>query len=260
MSSQYSKVFSSDSWFAKLRSNPESSLRLFCFPYAGGSATIYRDWQSALKAPVELYSAQLPGRGVRMRELMFTRLSPMVDAISQVILPYLDKPFAFFGHSMGGLIGFELARALRKKHGIRPEFLFVSGRRAPQISLIDPPTYNLPESEFVEEVRRLCGTPKEILDHSELLEMVLPVLRADFEVVETYAYAPEPPLDCPIAVFGGLQDEGVGREALEPWREQTSSKFTMNMLPGDHFFLHRSLPLFLQMISEYLISVPNRRV
>jgi medium-chain acyl-[acyl-carrier-protein] hydrolase len=260
MSSHHLKVFSSDSWFAKLRSNPESSLRLFCFPYAGGSATIYRDWPSGLKAPVELYSAQLPGRGIRMGELMFTRLSPMVDAISQAILPYLSKPFGFFGHSMGALIGFELARRLRKKYGIRPEFLLVSGRRAPQIPLTTPPTYNLPEAELIEELRRLSGTPKEVLDHPELLEIALPILRADFETVETYTYIPQPPLNCPIAVFGGLQDSGVAREALEPWREQTSSTFTLNMLPGDHFFLHSSLPLFLQMISEYLISIPDRQV
>ena len=156
---------------------------------------------------------------------------------------------------MGALIGFELARLLRREHGLMPAHLFVSGRRAPQLPRDSRITYNLPEPEFLEEVRRLDGTPKEVLEHPELMEIVSPLLRADFEVVETYSYVPEPPLDCPITVFGGLRDHDVGRDVLEPWREQTASHFTLRMLPGGHFFLHSDQSLLLSLLSEELLRV-----
>lgn len=252
MSFPYVKSTTANSWFVKLMSNPKPSLRLFCFPYAGGNATIYRTWSSGLKAPVELYAAQVPGRGARMQEPPFLRLLPMVHAISQAILPYLDQPFAFFGHSMGAMIGFELARLLRREYGLAPVHLFVSGRRAPQLGRVSRIMYNLPEPELIEEVRRLDGTPKEVLENPELMEMMIPLLRADFEVVETYTYVPEAPLDCPITVFGGLKDNETGREVLEPWREQTSSNFTLSMLPGGHFFLHSDQPILLNALSREL--------
>jgi medium-chain acyl-[acyl-carrier-protein] hydrolase len=176
----------------------------------------------------------------------------MVHAISQAILPYLDQPFAFFGHSMGAMIGFELARLLRREYGLAPVHLFVSGRRAPQLGRVSPITYNLPEPELIEEVRLLDGTPKEVLENPELMEMMIPLLRADFEVVETYTYVPEAPLDCPITVFGGLQDSETGREMLEPWREQTSLNFTLSMLPGGHFFLHSDQRILLNALSREL--------
>jgi medium-chain acyl-[acyl-carrier-protein] hydrolase len=243
------------SWFTRLASHPDPSLRLFCFPYAGGGAAIYRTWPTGLTAPVELYAAQLPGRGGRMREPPLTRLGRVVGAVSREILPFLDKPFAFFGHSMGALISFELARLLRRENGLTPAHLFVSGRRAPQLPPDPRITYNLPEPEFLEEVRRLDGTPKEVLEHPELMAVMSPLLRADFEVVETYSYVPEPPLDCPVTVFGGLRDKDVGREVLEPWREQTASHFTLRMLPGGHFFLQSDRDLLLSLLSEELRRV-----
>lgn len=242
-------------WFTRPVPNPGHSLRLFCFPYAGGGAAIYRNWPAGLQAPVELYAAQLPGRGARMREPALTRLGRVVGAVGREILPYLDRPFAFFGHSMGALIGFELARLLRREHGLTLAHMFVSGRRAPQLPSTSRITYNLPETEFLEEVRRLDGTPKEVLEHPDLMEIMSPLLRADFEVVETYGYAPEPPLDCPITVFGGLRDHDVGRDVLEPWREQTTSHFALRMLPGGHFFLQSDQELLLSLLSEELRRV-----
>ena len=130
-----------------------------------------------------------------------------------------------------------------------------AGASAPQLPLGYRITYNLPEAEFLEEVRRLDGTPKEVLEHPELMAMMSPLLRADFELVETYSYVPEAPLDCPITVFGGLRDQDVGREVLEPWREQTASHFTLRMLPGGHFFLHSDQALLLSLLSEELRRV-----
>lgn len=240
-------------WLPYLKPNPEACLRLFCFPYAGGGATIYRRWPAELPRSVELCPVQIPGRGSRTRERPFTRLAPLVEAAAEALLPYLDKPFAFFGHSMGGMMSYELAQALRRKHGLRPLHLFVSGRRAPHLrGESGPKTYDLPEQEFLAEVRRLNGTPKEALEHPELMELIGPLLRADFEVCQTYSYDPAPPLDCPITAFGGLQDFEVTREHLEGWREHTTSAFMLRMLPGDHFFLNSSQPLLLRVLSQEL--------
>ncbi|HEX8091839.1 MAG TPA: alpha/beta fold hydrolase, partial [Blastocatellia bacterium] len=198
---------------------------------------------------------QLPGRGNRLQEPSFTRLVDLVQALNQALFPYFDKPFAFFGHSMGAMIAFELARSLRRDYGLEPMHLFVSGRVAPQIRRQEPITYDLPEPELLEELRRLNGTPKEVLEHPELMQLMLPLIRADFQVVQTYKYSPEPPLSCPISAFGGLQDQGVSRAALEAWREQTAATFIIRMFDGDHFFLHGVQPLFLSILAQELYGL-----
>jgi medium-chain acyl-[acyl-carrier-protein] hydrolase len=188
-----------------------------------------------------------------MNELPFTNLRPMVRAIADGLSTLLDKPFAFFGHSMGALISLELARLLRKENGLEPIHLFVSGHRAPNIPFPAAPTFDLPEAEFIEELRRLNGTPKEVLANPELMQLMLPLLRADFAVSQTYEYSPEPPLSCPITVFGGVTDE-VTREQLEPWREQTTSTLTLKMLRGDHFFIHSAEQHILETINQQLLQ------
>ncbi|MGB7922913.1 MAG: alpha/beta fold hydrolase [Pyrinomonadaceae bacterium] len=229
-------------WISCPKPNPNADLRLFCFPYAGGSAVIYQRWPEILPATIELCAVQLPGRGTRHAEQPFTRVEPLVEAAAENLLPFMDRPFALFGHSVGAIIGFELARYLRREHGLEPLRLLVSGRRAPQVPDTEPPTYDLPEAEFMEKLRQLNGTPKEVMEHAELMQMMIPLLRADFAVSETYAYYEESPLSCPISAYGGLQDFEVPRENLEAWREQTNAAFLLRMLPGDHFFLNRSQP------------------
>jgi medium-chain acyl-[acyl-carrier-protein] hydrolase len=189
---------------------------------------------------------------MRLRESPFTQLEPLVQHLANAILPYLDKPFAFFGHSMGGLVSFELTRLLRTEYGVSPVHLFVSSHRAPQVPDPDPPIHALPESEFLEELRRFNGTPEAVLKNAELMQLILPSLRADFAVVETYAYTPEPPLDCLITAFGGLQDREVSCDELKSWREQTNASFVLEMFPGAHFFLHSAEPLLLQSLSQKL--------
>jgi medium-chain acyl-[acyl-carrier-protein] hydrolase len=249
-------------WFSIQKPNPRASIRIFCFPYAGGGSQIYRTWPQSLLSDVEVCTAQLPGRGTRMREQPFDNILPMVEALAGAIEPYLDKPFAFFGHSMGAMISFELVRQLRAARGIEPAHLFVSGRRAPQIPNEDPITYNLPEAEFCEELLRLNGTPKEVIDQPELMQIMLPLLRADFSVVETYAYRPDVSLDCPITVFGGLQDTEVTRDQLEAWREQTTASCTLRMLPGNHFFLNdvQAQAILLRVISKELQQLLQSKI
>jgi len=241
-----------DSWIACRKPNPQARLRLFCFPYAGTGASIFRTWSNGLPADVEVCPVQFPGRGTRLMETPFTQLSPLVQALAQALVPLLDKPFAFFGHSLGALVGFELARQLRRQFGVQPVRLFVSADRAPQIPPRDRPIHALPEREFLVELRRLNGIPGKVLEEAELMQIMLPVLRADFAVYETYVYSTEPPLNCVISSFGGLQDDRVSRGDLEAWRDQTSDSFSLRMFPGDHFFLNTTQALLLQVLSQEL--------
>jgi medium-chain acyl-[acyl-carrier-protein] hydrolase len=239
-------------WILRPNPNSQAKLRLFCFPYAGGGAAVFRDWSKALPATIEVCLVELPGHGTRLRERPCSRLLPLIEAIVPFLLPYLDKPFAFFGHSMGGLISFELARLLRRCYHCLPVHLCISGRRAPQISNSKCSIYALPEPEFLQELRRLNGTPPAVLESADLMQVFLPILRSDFEILETYCYRFEPPLACPITVLGGLQDSEVSYEELKAWQEQTASKFAVRMLPGDHFFPHSFQSLLLQILIQGL--------
>lgn len=238
-------------WFT-IPTSERAKIRLFCFPYAGGSSLIFRTWGNALGSSVAVCPARLPGRERRLMEKPFTSAQALVEAAADAILPHLDRPFAFFGHSMGAIISFELARYLRRHNRPQPTRLFISGRSAPQLGVKESATYSLPDAEFAEELLRLNGTPREVLEHPELMQLMLPLLRADFEVCQTYQYLPEPPLDCPITAFGGLNDQDVSGEMVGAWREQTSRPFNLWMLPGDHFFVNSAQERILQILSRDL--------
>ena len=243
------------SWITRTKSQPR--LRLFCFPYAGGGASIFRLWSEKLPVEVEVCPIYLPGRENRMKEPLLTHLSPLVQTLAHALHPFMDIPFAFFGHSMGALVSFGLARTLRRQNGPSPMHLFVSAYRAPQIPVTEPPIHQLPERALIEKLLRFNGTKREVLENAELRQLLLPLLRADFAVCETYSHASEEPLSCPITAFGGLQDSRVSPHDLAAWREQTSNSFSLRMLPGGHFFWHEMpqpllqamLPLLTQPIS-----------
>ncbi|HEY0407822.1 MAG TPA: thioesterase II family protein [Pyrinomonadaceae bacterium] len=253
------KASTAGAWLTCFRRNPGAVLSLICFPHVGSGANIFRAWPDALPAAVEVCPVQLPGREKRVLEPPFNNLSLLVETIAPALLPYLDKPVAFFGHSMGAAICFELARHLRATHNFELVHLFVSGRQAPQLREEGRRTiYDLPEAEFLEELCRLNGTPPEVLRHPELMSFMLPMLRADFELIETYRYSAGPPLDCPITALGGAQDEDVSRESLQAWRERTTADFSLHMLPGDHFFLHSASSLLLKILSQELLRDLSR--
>lgn len=235
--------------------NSQAELRLFCLPYAGGSSQIYRNWMNHLSRKIELCPIELPGRGSRFGEASITDFSTLVQEIALGIHHHLDRPFAFFGHSMGALLSFELIRLLHQQGYPSPDHLFVSGYRAPHLRPNSAPIHNLPEPEFIQEVQRLGGTPEAVLANAELRELVFPALRADFAAIETYRYRPCTSLVCPITVFGGLQDRGVDVADLEAWRQHTTRKFGLQMFSGNHFFLHQVQPSILQAIERQLSSV-----
>lgn len=234
--------------------NRRITQRLVLFPYAGGAAaSVYRDWGNKLPPSIGVQAVDFPGHGNRLNEPLFTRVQPLVKSIAEKFKSYWEGPYALFGHSMGAIVSFELAHLLRRENKTGPAHLFLSGRPCPHLIKKEPPTYNLPEPEFIEELRRMEGTPEEVLEHPELMSVLSPILRADLEVCQTHECEPRPPLECPITVFGGLQDLEVSREQLEGWRDYTtSSSFAVRMFPGNHFFVHSSAPVLQRMIVQDL--------
>lgn len=253
-------AISSNEWVRYPKLRPQASLRLFCFHYAGGGASAFRLWEHHLPPDIELALIQLPGRENRTSEKAFTHLTPLVDKLTTVLMPFFDKPFVFFGHSLGALISFELTRQLRRQQKPTPLHLFVSGNRAPQrpASTAEEPLHLLSDDEFVQKLREYNGTPEAVLQHAELMDLLMPLLRADFSVYETYLYQEEEPLSCDISAFGGTQDPKVSREDVEGWRAQTKGYFTARMLPGDHFFLHSAQAQLLQAVSQDLVRILHR--
>ena len=242
-----------NAWILGARPRQLPRRRLFCLPYAGGAASAYRSWAEMLPADVEVCPVQLPGRGSRFREAPFRKVADLIPALAEGLLPLMDLPFALFGHSMGAVVAFELARELRRRGARAPVLLALSGHQAPQRPDSEPPFSHLPDAEFLEEVqRRYDGIPPEVLAEEELLQLLLPVLRADIQVLETYAYAKEPPLDCPISCFGGEGDRHVSLADLEAWRDETRGPLRVRTFPGGHFFVESARAEVLHALSRDL--------
>jgi medium-chain acyl-[acyl-carrier-protein] hydrolase len=244
---------SSNKWILFPQPNPAAQLRLFCFHYAGGSAQVFHNWPGRLPPSVEMGAIQLPGRSHRLQEPHIRGLAPLSHIVAQALLAYLDKPFVFFGHSLGALLCFETARSLRRGNQRQPMHLFVSATGAPHRRRLEESLSSLPKSELVSKLRAFNGTPVEVLQSDELLDLILPTIRADFELCETYEYLPEPPLECPMTIYGGLEDPKVEMERLAAWREMTVGACNMRTFPGDHFYLNNQQAIFLRIFAGDLL-------
>lgn len=230
-------------------------LRLFCLPFAGGGASVFRTWGSTLPPSVEVCPIQLPGRENRFRDPPYTDSQTLVETLTRQVTPYTDKPFAIFGHSMGAILAFELTRSLRRQAAPLPSALFLSAHRAAHLPMRRKPLHGLPEAEFIQSVRRLGGTPAGVLENAELLNLILPTLRADFAVCDQYCFVPEAPLDCPLILYAGRQDPEVSPHEVEAWKEHTTQTAQLRIFPGDHFFVRSDSDALLQAITRTLIQL-----
>ncbi|HEY6923313.1 MAG TPA: alpha/beta fold hydrolase [Steroidobacteraceae bacterium] len=228
-----------------VRHSASVRMRLFCFHYAGATASIFRSWGNMLPDAVELIAIQLPGREYRLTEPLLTDMRQIAPAVAQILPPLLDKPFVFFGHSMGVLVGFDVIRLLRERGLRQPELLIASGRNAPQFKWRDAGIQVLPDEQFIATVRDYNGTPEELLTDPSLRELWLPRLRADLTVSGMYEYVEQRPLDCPIVVLFGSKDDLVTDVGLQGWLSQTTGGVRYIQYPGNHFFLHSDEQLVL---------------
>jgi medium-chain acyl-[acyl-carrier-protein] hydrolase len=244
-----------ETWLPFRRVNPAARVRLVCLPFAGGSAGTFRGWADDLPLTVDVCAVQPPGRDTRFRESPFTAVKPYAAELVDVLAPLFDRPVAVYGHSFGAVVEFEVARELRRRGLPAPARLIVSGRVAPHLPSRLKPIHALPDAAFRAELKLLNGTPAAVLDNDELMMFFLPVLRADFTAHETYEYAEEPPLDCPILAVAGNADRLCQAAELETWRRHTRAAFEARTLPGDHFFLQTHRLLLLQLIARFLEPV-----
>jgi medium-chain acyl-[acyl-carrier-protein] hydrolase len=226
-------------WLSRFAPRPAAALRLFCFSYAGGGAAIFRPFALAMPADVEVAAVVLPGRENRLRERPLDSMGVLLQALLPALVPEFDRPFAFFGHSMGGLVAFEVARTLAARGLPGPARLIVSARRAPHLTESDAPLHPLPDDAFIAELdRRYGGIPAEILQHRDLLDLLLPAMRGDMTAIETYRHQAGAPLQCPITVFGGTGDTRARHEVLAPWQQHSLGPVQVQQFPGGHFYFN----------------------
>ncbi|HET8853435.1 MAG TPA: alpha/beta fold hydrolase [Ktedonobacteraceae bacterium] len=233
-------------WIVRHRPQQEACLRLFCLPYAGGSASLYRTWAEALSPEIEVGAVELPGRGTRQAEPPYTRFAALVAAVTEVLLPFSDKDMAFYGHSLGGLLAFEVARALQRHSGKPAMHLIVSGCRAPHLPDDGPDMADV--ETFLTYLRALGGTP-----HEQMVRRRWPLLQADFALRASYHYESEGPLlACPITALRGEHDSAANESDTAAWREQAQHTFTQETFPGPHFFVHSAQDVLLQCVKRCL--------
>ncbi|MCA1453650.1 thioesterase [Bradyrhizobium sp. BRP22] len=232
-------------------------MRLFCLPYSGGSAMVYARWRRLLPSWIEVQPVEWPGRGARMDEPLATDPRKLAEQLASELHAQVDRPYALFGHSLGALVAFELAHSLLDRGAPVPVILFASGTEAPAVR--DGSRWRLPLSDeaLLNELRNLQGTPDEALSNPEIMRAALPVLRADFLMCGAYSYRPRPPLPCAIHVFGG-EDDDTGYESLMAWKRETLAEFSLDILPGHHFFIHTQQARMLDLICSALSRQSNR--
>ncbi|NEP17640.1 MAG: thioesterase [Leptolyngbya sp. SIO4C1] len=233
-------------WLVRPQVRSQPQLRLLCFAYAGGSAWIFRPWSQQQPDTVEVCAIELPGRGQRMLEPALTDLPTVIQSLGPELLPYLDCPFACFGHSLGALIAFELCRWLRRTVQLSPVQFWASAARAPHLKHDEPLMHCLSDADFIIALQRYNGTPPSILNHTEMMSLLLPTLRADFTLLETYQYQPAAPLDCPIVGLWGTQDPIVTQAEVAAWQAHGVG-FSLQAVGGDHFFVQQ--PGFLEVLA-----------
>ena len=240
------------SWIICPQPRLHPKIKLICFAYAGGSGWIFRNWAEHFPETVEVYAIELPGRGRRISEPVLIEINSLIQTLGPKLLPNLNTPFVFFGHSLGALVAFELCRWLKYMTQLTPVQMWVSAARAPHLPAETPPIHNLPEPAFIDELQRYQGTPASALKNRALMALMIPALRADFSILETYQYQPGLKLSCPIVGFWGQQDTIVSKNEVLAWQIHTDS-FSLKEIHGNHFFMHQ--PMFPQQLRQKMVKL-----
>lgn len=239
-------------WIKIFHPCPQPRLRLFCFHPSASGASLFRLWSKYLPSDIEVCAIQLPGRETRIKEPLITQWDDLLPPLTQTLKPLIiEYPFVFFGHSLGALICFEIARKLRKQKLPTPECLLISGRRAPQIP-IDNPLHQASNQILISTLREYGGTPEAVLQNQDLMELFLPILRADFTLNEKYIYSSEISLEIPIFAFRGENDIAVNLEKLSGWEEHTFSSFDLHEFPGGHMFFQQEPKTLIETILKFI--------
>lgn len=246
-------------WFTTQTADSGADLRLYCLPYAGGSASTYLGWSDLLGGNTDVCAVQLPGRGSRLREPPRSDAQQVAMEVADEISDHADGPFALLGHSMGGLLAYEVAQQLRRVHGPQPIALIVSGRRAPEYPEPYPDIRSLSDAELVAELDRRYGRLASVLSNVELRGAFLPSIRADFTICERYRRSTCEPIPYPIFAYGGTADKDVSPTELAAWRAYTSDQFTMTMVPGGHFFIEQRFETFIGYLRRDLHCMRRHR-
>ena len=237
-------------WIAGKLGKVNASVRLFCFGHAGSGAAFFYPWRSALVPEIEVCPVVLPGRESRMGEKPYTRIDQLIDPLVSALVPLTGKPFALFGHSVGAVIAYEVARRFVASYVPPPLCVFVSARRAPRLPARRQPFFELADPEFLTAVRRMNGMRPELLQYPDVLQLFLPSLRADFEMNDTYTFVPGPQLSCPVIAFVGDNDAEAHPGEMSAWAEVTGGPFLLRVFPGDHFYHKDAPPALLSAIRE----------
>jgi medium-chain acyl-[acyl-carrier-protein] hydrolase len=243
-------------WLNRKRA-PNPHHRLFCFPYAGGGIASFQPWQSELGEHTEVCAVQLPGRGPRLLEPSVRSFEQLVEQLVGVVKANADLPFWLFGHSLGALLAFEVARRLQDQAQHNFCGLMISGCEAPHQRSQRPRLHELDDDALIERLHELNGTPRELLENRELMQLLLPSLRADFELFSNYRYQPAQTLDVPVTVFAGLHDDHVEHANIPHWRDQVNADFSIHWIPGDHFFIDSQRSTMLAHIRKALQQSPS---
>jgi len=241
-----------DKWFFCRVPKPRATMRLFCFPFGGGGASVFHSWSDAMRDDVEVRALQLPGRETRFKEPREKDVNNLIKNIAQALAAYQDMPFAIFGYSFGSFLAFEVSRELRRQNMKMPMHLFIAALQAPQTPPAYPPIAALQDEEFVQKVEYYYQPEGEAWNNLELREFLLPVLKADVALYESHVYREEAPLMCPIDVFAGDEDRATPVELTEPWSEQTTSKMTRHVFKGGHFFIDNAVNEIQSLVSNSL--------
>lgn len=247
----------SSPWIRRFVPAPDAPVRLVCLPHAGGSAAFYVPLAKALSPDVDTLAVQYPGRQDRRLEPLIETVAGLADGLAAELAPWTDRPFALFGHSLGAVLAFEVARRLEAM-GRAPVALFASGRGAPSRHRREF-SHRLDDQALIREMRKLGGTDPRVFDNEDLLQLALPVMRADYEAVETYRFQPGPPLSCPVTAVNGQDDPKVTPDDADAWREHTTADFQTVTLPGGHFYLVDRHDEMVDLITRRLTALTSRQ-